>query len=348
MNSLDQSLTSRNATWKDEEGTAHELSLRIANAAFAQRGWTIEQAYLDAIATTFGAGLGLVDYIADPDAARKTINAWVSRQTTKRIPQLLAPPDVTELTRLVLVNAIYLKANWCEEFSVEATKARSFTRSDGSRITVPTMSLLGDWEIPYVRGAGWQATELPYLGAAGSSPLAMTLILPDDLTAFEAGLTATTLGQVMTALDKEKKRQGTFAPCDPADEMQCPCYPYALELFMPRFGIETRADLVPSLRQLGMRSALDPGSADFTGITTQDGLYIAKVIHQANIDVDEKGTVAAAATAVVGSATGGCGPPQPLRQITLRLDHPFLFVIHDVETGAILFMGRVVDPSTRS
>ena len=129
--------------------------------------------------------------------------------------------------------------------------------------------------------------------------------------------------------------------------MDCGTYAYSLNLSMPRYGIDTRADLVAMLEALGMRLAFDPSTADFTGIATppEGPLYVSGVIHQANIDVDEKGVEAAAATAVVAD-TGGCTGPGPAKQITLRLDRPFLFVLRDVQTGAILFMGRVLDPST--
>jgi serpin B len=120
-----------------------------------------------------------------------------------------------------------------------------------------------------------------------------------------------------------------------------------VRLFMPRFGIDTRAGLVPVLAKMGMKAAFGPGAADFTGITP-DSLFISEVIHQANIDVDEKGSEAAAATAILFDTTGGCGPAQADKTITLRLNRPFLFVLRDVETGAVLFLGRVLDPSVRS
>ena len=345
LNALDQELAGHNATWTDEEKTSHALSLQVANAAFGQRGWAIEQEYLDAIAAAFGAQLGLVDYEADPQAARKTINAWVSRQTAKRIPQLLAPTDVDSLTRLVLVNAIYLKAVWQTPFDVELTANQPFTADGGKRVQVPTMSLNGGQVVPLASGAGWKATELQYLGADGSTPLAMTLILPDDVAAFEKGLNAGTLSSIVSKLGAERQHLEQFsAGPDPED---CGTYPYSLHLFMPRFGIDTRTDLVPVLEKMGMKAAVDAASADFSGITSSSKLFIGHVIHQANIDVDEKGTEAAAATAIVMLA-GGCTGPEPARTVTLRLDRPFLFLLRDVRTGAILFMGRVLDPSTRS
>jgi len=344
LNALEQALTSRNATWQDGslDPPHRELALRIANASFAQRDWAIEQAYLDAIASTFGGGLRLVDYVAHPEAARQAINAWVSRQTMERIPELLGPGIVTPANRLWLVNAIYLKANWAAEFERSATKPLPFTRLDGSRVQVPTMSRQGT--IPYATGTGWKATELHYLGAGGSTRLAMTLILPDDLASFESKLTASQIGRITATLEDESEKLGVITPGTSGEWCDEGTFPYVVKISMPRFGIETRADLVGSLRSLGMDLATG-GTADFSGITSPSELFISAVIHQANIDVDEEGTEAAAATAVGGSTTGGCGGPQPLKVITLRLNRPFLFVLRDVETGAVLFMGRVVDPS---
>ncbi len=348
LNALSQALDARSERWVDEDGAPREVALRIANTTFGQRGWKLEEDFLDAIASAFGAGVNLVDYMADPEAARLIINAWVENETAGRIPELLLPPDVTSDTRLYLVNAIYMKAEWDEWFNEGGTEPRTFTRLDGSRIEVPTMvTYRGALSpvTPFASGDGWQATELRYQTSPDGqgSPLAMTLIRPDDLSAFESAMTTNVLDRIVTALDAER---------DGWNDVDCPgsldagCYPYDMELYMPKFGIETRAPLGDLLMTLGMPTAFDPEAADLTGIHVPvdlgDNPFIKNVIHQANIDVDEKGTEAAAATAV-GVDTGG--GPSALDQITFRLDSPFLFLLRDVETGAILFMGRVVDPS---
>jgi serpin B len=308
---LDAALAGRTRTLDGPDGTPVDVTLRIANAPFAQRGMPLEAAYLEALGARFGAGLRLVDYIAATEEARARINAWVDEQTEQRIPELLAPGTITTDTRLTLVNAIYLKAPWQTPFTEEATAPAPFTRPDGSRVDVPTMAT-GE-HLPFATGAGWRAVELPYLGGE----LAMTVIVPDDLAAFEAGLDAAGLDAIIGAL---------------ADQQ--------VELFLPRFGIETKASLADALRALGMPLAFDPQSADFSGITAAETLFIGDVIHQANIDVDEEGTEAAAATAVVMRA--GSAPAEP---VTLRVDRPFLFALRDVPTGTILFLGRVTDPS---
>ena len=310
LNALDQALASRSGTFEDLGGNALPVALRIANAPFAQRGMPLEPAYLEALAARYGAGLRLVDYVADTEGARQLINGWVSDQTEQRIPELLVPGVLTPESRLTLVNAIYLKAPWLEPFAVEATAPGTFTRADGSTVEVPLMAASA--AMPYASGAGWQAVEIPYIGGS----LAMTVIVPDDLAAFEAALTVDQLASITDALAETQ-----------------------VTLTFPKFSIETKARLADVLAALGMPSAFGDG-ADFSGITTAEQLVISDVIHQANIDVDEKGTEAAAATAVVMRATG-----MPVEPVTVRVDRPFLFALRDVPTGAVLFLGRVGDPS---
>ena len=195
-------------------------------------------------------------------------------------------------------------------------------------------------------GNGWKATELKYAGADGSQPLAMTLILPDNLAAFERGLSAGQLDGINARIAVEEKRIAKITN-PPDGDMNCARFAYDVNLLMPKFGIDTRAGLVPILKAMGMRDAVNPGLADFSGVTGGRDMFIGEVIHQANIDVDEKGTEAAAATAVIGDTTGGCGQPFAFKHKELRLDRPFVYVIRDVRTGAILFMGRVLDPTKR-
>ncbi len=313
LNALDAALAGRSGTFPDTAGQAHPVALRIANAPFAQRGMTLLPAYLEALASRFGAGLRLVDYRADPEAARRLINGWVDDQTVQRIPELLVPGIITTDTRLTLVNAIYLKAPWLTPFSPDATKPGAFSRPDGSTVDVPMMST--SESLPYAEGTGWRAVELPYVGGS----LALTIIVPDSMAAFQTSLTPELLTGLTGALQ-----------------------PRQVQLALPRFGIESKTDLATTLAAMGMPLAFDADRADFSGITAEERLVISAVIHQANIDVDEKGTEAAAATAVVMRVTGA-----PAEPVTLRVDRPFLFALRDVPTGAILFLGRVSDPSTK-
>ena len=310
LNALDQALAARSGTFKDESGKDLPVTLRIANAPFAQQGMPLEKAYLEALAARFGAGMRLVDYRTQTEKARTLINGWVDAQTEQRIPELLVPGVLTPLTRLALVNAIYLKAPWQTPFSADATKADTFTRADGSAVQVPFMATTAS--LRYASGDGWRAVEIPYIGGS----LAMTVILPDNLAGFERTLTADTFAAITGALTETQ-----------------------VALTLPKFRIETKAKLALILAALGMPSAFDD-RADFSGITTAEQLLISNVIHQANIDVDEKGTEAAAATAVVMRATA-----MPAEPVAFRADRPFLFALRDVPTGAVLFLGRVGDPS---
>jgi serine protease inhibitor len=312
INSLDQILIGFSGTFKNANGADQQLTLRIANAPFAQRGLQLQGSFLDVLASRYGAGLRLVDFKNDPNGACSQIDSWVSDQTEGRIPKLLDSLD--SLARLVLVNAIYLKAPWLEPFAESDTKTAPFTRPDGLQVSVPTMSLnLSKGR--YASGTGWKAVELPYAGGS----LAMTIIVPDDLAAFESSLDAARFSQIAAALQ-----------------------PTDVDLTLPRFKIEMKSDLSSALAGMGMPLAFDPNGADLSGITTQEKLYIAKVVHQANISIDENGTEATAATAVEMAAAASMAPRE---QVTLHVDRPFLFAVRDTGTGAILFLGRVVDPS---
>ena len=310
LNALDQALATRSGTFEDASGAGLPVALRIANAPFAQKEMPLEPAYLEALASRFGAGLRLVDYVAETEAARQLINGWVDGQTERRIPELLAQGVLNRDTRLTLVNAIYLKAPWLRPFPAESTTPGAFTRADGSTVEVSMMSVTAGMR--HAAGTGWTAVEIPYIGGS----LAMTAIVPDDLATFERALTADQLAAITAGLAETQ-----------------------VSLTFPKFSIETKIELADLLAALGMPTAFTD-EADFSGITKAARLVISNVIHQANIDVDEKGTEAAAATAVVMEVTSA--PAEPL---TVQVDRPFLFALRDVPTGAILFLGRVGDPS---
>jgi serpin B len=306
--SLDEALAALSGSFRDAAGNDRQVQLRVVNAPFGQSGMHIEQAYLDSLAARYGAGLRLVDF-RDPDGACKLIDDWVGGQTEGRIPKLLDRLD--SATRLVLVNATYLKAPWQDPFSIDATTSADFTRGDGTRVSVPTMNAASISS--YGSGAGWQAVELPYVGGS----LAMTIVVPDDLASFEQTLDAARFAAIVGALK-----------------------PATVELSLPRFKAETKTDLASVLAGMGMPLAMDPVRADFSGITSDERLFIEKVVDQADISVDEKGTEATAATAVVMAVATAI--PSTVK---LRVDRPFLFALRDTSTGAILFLGRIVDPS---
>jgi serpin B len=301
----------------DHTGQQPIAELDVSNAAFAQKGMSLEPAYLDALSSGFGAGLGLLDYQNDPEGARQVINKWASDLTKGRIPAILQPGDVTSMTRIALANAIYLKAAWVTPFDPSDTKSLPFTRGNGSAVSVPTMA--GERILSYAAGAGYRAVMLP-MGAGG---LSMTIVVPDNMASYVSGLTAAGLA----SLDDKAKR-------------------YDIDLTLPRFSAETRTDLASILAAMGMPTLFDPNGADLSGITTAQQLYIAQVIHQANIDVVEEGTTASAVTVALGMATGA--GPEELPHLQFHVNKPFLYFIREQSTGTVLFMGRIDDPSAKS
>ncbi|HEX2754714.1 MAG TPA: serpin family protein, partial [Candidatus Limnocylindrales bacterium] len=259
----------------------------------------------------YGAGLQAVDFAGNLDASRVAINRWVAARTSDRIRELLGPDSINNLTRFVLVNAIFFKASWASPFEPAQTTSATFHRLDGTTLNVPTMH--GSFEGSYVRGEGWRAIEIPYVGAT------MTVILPDAgrFAAVEQALDSDFLAALATRRSFD-----------------------LVHLAMPRWSSTTSVDLVTTLRQLGVTDLFDPGAADLSGIAAAD-LHVSQVIHQATIDVDEHGTEAAAATAIAGGTTGG----GPVTEVTVTVDRPFFYLIRDGDSGEILFTGRVLDPA---
>jgi serpin B len=314
MNTLDQVLAGRN---REEppgpDDIERKVRLQVANALWGQQGFEFEQEFLDTLAADYGAGMNLVDFVAATEEARRAINAWVSEQTNDRIPELIPSGVLSAMTRLVLTNAVYLDATWARPFDANETWEAPFARLDGSEVSVETMhqQLMAG----YAAGDGWQAIELPYVG----EELAMMFLVPDT------GAFADVEESVSDGLFDE-----VLASLEPAD----------VDLSLPKYEFRFKASVAQLLRDLGMPMAFDPSVADFSGMTTADRLFISDVIHEAFIAVDEEGTEAAAATAVVMDLAAA-----PIEGINLQIDRPFLFSLYDRETGAVLFMGRVLDPA---
>jgi serpin B len=306
---LDLALASRGQGAQGKDGQPFRLT--IANAAWGQKGFAFVPSYLDTLAVNYGAGVLLVDFEKATERARATINDWVAARTEDRIKELLGPGSVSALTRLVLTNAVYFNARWMRTFARAATGDAPFTLADGSQVNVPTMH---DGEIAggYAEAADWIAAELPYDGGETS----MVLVLPrsGSLDAFEATLDGARLVDIASKLQ-----------------------PSYLQISMPRFQFEYQAGLTEALTALGMGVAFTD-LADFTGISAGGGLSISDVLHKTFVAVDEDGTEAAAATAVVVGTTAA-----PVA-IEVKVDRPFLFFIRDVPTGTVLFLGHVTDP----
>jgi serpin B len=303
FNALDASLTS--------QGKEDTFQLHIANALWGQKGFAFLPAFLDTLAENYGAGLRAVDFVNAVVAARQTINAWVSEQTQDKIKDLIKPGALDSSVRLVLTNAIYFKGKWAAPFEKSSTHDGPFTLPDGGTVSVPMMNQTSSFK--YAEGEGYQAIELPYR----DSDAAMLIVLPqtgrfDDIeAAFSSELVAGITGQLA---------------------------PRSVRLTMPKFTYESEFQLADVLAQMGMPAAFD--DADFTGMTGQRDLFISQVVHKAFVAVDEEGTEAAAATAVIMRAAA------ILEGVEMKVDRPFLFLIRDTRTGSILFVGRVLNPKS--
>jgi serpin B len=314
LNSLDTALESRNRTDPPIDDREQKVQLSVVNSLWGQEGFAFVEEYLDLLARNYGAGIRLVDFREAAEEARVAINTWVAEETNDRITDLIPQGAIDELTRLVLVNAVYLDATWAHPFDPEATFDAPFFRLDGTEVSVATMHAY-QMTSQYAAGDGWQAIDLPYTG----EELSMVIVVPDSgrFAEVEAKISAGLLGEVRTALDTA-----------------------IVDLSLPKFEMRNQLSLVDALRSLGIDQAFDPDTADFTGISTEEQLYVSDVIHEAFIAVDEAGTEAAAATAVIIGTTS-----LPTDIVSLEIDRPFLFFLQDRTTGAILFLGRVVDPA---
>ena len=277
FNALDQELASRNRAEPTlDDGVERKVQLSIANSLWGQQGFTFAPEFLDTLAANYGAGMRVVDFVAATEAARQAINDWVAEETNDRITDLIPEGALSEMTRLVLTNAVYLDATWSSIFEKDATFDAPFSLLDGSEVIVPTMHQ--ESSFPYAAGDGWQAVELPYVG----EELAMVFLVPDAgrFAEVEGLLGAGLLDEVVAGLEGAEVR-----------------------LALPKFEFRFKASVADLLKAMGMPTAFDPNAADFSGMTTEDALFISDVIHEAFIKVDEEGTEAAAATAVIMDLT---------------------------------------------
>ncbi len=290
-------------------GSRVAAGLRVANGLFGGKGAGFQAEFLDLLRTRYAARLEEVDFSGDSEGARRIINEWVGTETAGRIPELLRQGDLTPATTLVLANAIHFKAAWAGPFDPALTRPAAFTLASGEQVQVPMMGRTGACRTG--EEAGTALLELPYAEGARS----MLFLVPaahDGLAALEAALPA-------DALDRWLKRM----------------YDDERQVHVPRFKVDCRFELGGVLQELGMKDAFGAG-ADFSGMTGKPDLFIGRIVHQAVVEVNEEGTEAAAATAV---AMERGAPPPPI-----RLDRPFLFLIRDTRTGALLFLGRVAAP----
>jgi serine protease inhibitor len=307
---------------KKAGGPSEAITLTVANRLFGQRGYNFRPEYLELLKETFSSPLEALDFIRDSAGATKQINQWIAKQTSERIRDLIPPNALNKETRLLVANAVYLKAPWREEFKQNETRPAPFHFADGRSADVPTMRRQDAFG--YARHDGFVAVAVPYTGG----DLQFLVLLPDTavgLPNLESELTPDLLAE-------------------------CACLkPEEIVLYLPKWRLEPPLfALRRTFEALGMESAFDvpQGSANFNGIAPRrptDYLYISNVFHKTFVEIDEKGTEAAAATAVVMMRATAHLEEKP-KPVEIRVDRPFLFAIQHRPSGACLFIGRVTDP----
>ena len=313
FNALDRELASRGKSPRDEDD--HYFQLNVANATWGQQDYEFLTGFLDVLAENYGAGLRPLDFAGAPEEVRVRINDWISGETEEKIRDLLPPGAVDSRTRLVLTNAVYFNASWTWPFDKQLTQERPFHLPEGGRVEAPMMSETSKDFYGYAKGGGYQAVDVPY----SLGEMSMTILLPDEGTfqEFEDSLNAEALDRILDGIEIDY-----------------------VTLTMPLFKFESQFDLGETLAEMGMPDAFG-ADADFSGMTGTRELRISKVVHKAFVSVDERGTEAAAATAVVVPTSGPTKEPIPV-----TVDRPFIILIRDRATGTLLFLGRVMNPAT--
>jgi serpin B len=309
---------------KERGGPSEPITLAIANRLFAQSGYDFRSSFLDLVKKFYGAPFEALDFTKNADAARQHINQWVADQTRDRIRDLIPANGVNDMTRLVLANALYLKAPWASEFFEAYTEPKPFhVGGGGATVDVAMMQRLS--EFGYAKRDGFTAVAVPYSGGE----LQFVVLVPDEVSGLQA-------------LEKKLSAE-MLAQCVKLER-------HDVDLYMPKFKFEPPTiALAAALKALGMDSAFDQprGSANFDRIAPRkpnDYLYISDVFHKTFIAVDEKGTEAAAATAVTMMMATAMAPQPTPPPIVVKVDRPFVYAIQHVPSGVCLFLGRVTDP----
>jgi serpin B len=304
-------------------GPSEPITLNIANRLFAQKGYIFREAFISLVKQNFGGAFEPLDFAVDPAAATQHINKWVANQTHDKIRDLIPADALNKLTRLVLANALYLKAPWADAFSDKTTQPELFFVRGGGPVDVPMMRKRSE-HFGYAKREGFTVVSLPYVG----DDLQFVVLLPDDVNGLR------TLESKLTA--------DILANCAKLEQRD-------VDLHLPKFKLQPPTiALAETFQALGMKTAFDipHGSANFDKIAPRkpnDYLYISNIFHKTFIDVDEKGTEAAAATAVVMMRATGLAQPKP-PPIEVKVDRPFVYAIQHVPSGVCLFLGRVTDP----
>lgn len=313
----DQELADALAAWRKRLSQLQEqraVQMAVANSLWPQQGYRLREEFVVRCQQWFDATVRPLDYERNADGARVEINRWVAEQTRDKIRDLIPQGVLDRMTRLVLVNAIYFLANWADPFDQDATREMPFHVSENKTVPVPMMYRRGDYELAEVEGR--QVLALPYKEPS----LVLLAVLPargEPLGDFERTLSADRWASWLNALRRQE-----------------------VEVFLPRFKVRTNVGLKPLLQSLGLRQAFEPGRANFRGMVEDEELFISEALHEAVVEVDEKGTEAAAATGIVVSRTS-----LPTDMRVFRADRPFLFAIVDRAGPQLLFLGRVVNPA---
>ncbi|MCW5833743.1 MAG: serpin family protein [Labilithrix sp.] len=313
FNWLDLQLSSRGKDAVGKDGKPFRLN--VVNSTWGQKGFGFEAPFLDTLAVSYGAGVNLLDFRSDAEGARGVINDWVERKTEDRIKDLLPERSLDERTRMVLVNAVYFNAGWEKKFVDGGTQPAPFTKLDGATAQVQMMTS-GTTSRRYAATDDYQAVEIDYDGGE----MAMLVVAPTSGTfaTFEASLTGAKVLDVLAGLEARPVR-----------------------LSVPKFKLEAGASLKAPLESLGMKRAFNDDEADLSGISTEAPLVVKDVIHKTFIEIDENGTEAAAATAVIVGEPTSAPVDEPA---VMTVDRPFLVAIVDRATKNLVFVGRILDP----
>lgn len=299
--------------WINNKNSAYEL--RTGNALWVQQDYPLLEEYVTSVEKYYGGKAANLDFIKETEKSRQTINAFIEEQTNGKIKDLIPAGVLSPLTKLVITNAIYFKGTWEWEFDKSDTREQDFKKTPTNIVKTPMMYMDPDKaRFNYADTENLQILELPYKGGK----ISMLILLPtESLDSIESSLTSEKLSEYKLQM-KETKLDA---------------------IYLPKFEFDTKYFMKEALISLGMPTAFDSNSADFSGMDRTGGLYISQVIHQAFVKVDEQGTEAAAATAVMMAKAVA------MPRNVFRADHPFIFIIQEKDTGNILFMGRVTDPT---
>jgi serpin B len=287
--------------------------LRVANALWGQQDFEFLSSFAKLVEDQYGGHLERVNFVKAAEKARRTINAWVEKQTNGKIKDLISPGLLDSMTRLVLTNAVYFKGTWANQFKKDETRDEPFTLLDGGKVQVPMMNQKA--RFGYGETDALQMLEMPYVG----QELSMVVLLPREpagVSDLEKALTAENVSKWLNGVRRQE-----------------------VIVAMPRFKMTHKFNMGAVLQAMGMTDAFSP-QADFSGMTGRRDLFISAVVHQAYVDVNEEGTEAAAATGVTMKLTAIAPGKVPI----FRADHPFLFLIRDIRSGTILFLGRTMNP----